>query len=956
MAIPVWQAVTALGQLASAGTAAVALPGAPANGYYVLVFCETSNQSISTPTFTTNTATLFTEIGTQTGAGGTAISGAVRLAVYGAFVYTNAGTETVNLSAGTVDHLFYRIATVSGVDPIPFQAVGQRVDTASTTALAWPTGLSTTTNDALVVLALALADDSASTTKVGAVTAANLAAITERFDETVTTNLGGGLACITGTLATAGAIGSPTATAANNWRHEYRTFALIGDTGGASIQADPVNMLTNTKISVKTYFGPDKLGVNRTRVANNCHYLHPSARMLPFTTQAGDSSAGHLHYWKGTYFGPFGGYCADVKWNSLEHEDGIYDFSEIRGHLDLAAEARTFCYLNLEWKHFNIPHYANVAPEYMVEAATGVYRVPYTSGDGSNTPVPGDILTHSGGAVCMLIGGLLGTGTSTTYQATGNVYLDVISGTLSAGDLSKNGSEICNLTNGGTQVLGGQMRVGDGAGFTVQYQMKYVRQRLYRLLDAICREFGHHPWFGGIEFPEFAGFADTSRQPHTSKFAAGATAYATVTTNGNVFVNNENEGAYWQEQCSGRLLRDQVRKWPSVTWLGGPNLFPARASPNFDVGFANTFNPGGEPMPDTFTHPNLACGGPDILYENPGRSGLNQQSYPMYNRHSSGKALAVDGSAHSNNAVSFSDMLNASTGAVSATGTLQRFYHKCSVQFDSKKHTQNGGLSLAKLNEWGINYLKLQMVQHNYEKGPSYTTQNYDFGDMKLGLVGYEIPTPAPYVPPNTPNKTFGSAGLATFTGTTATYFPVSANAETASWTLIIGFKISSLSGEQNIFHSANGVEYTRIYLTAAGNLTAKIYNGTTTATLTIPGTIITGNNYIVALVYEAHRGTTSGDANADDGAGISGQPVDNGYRLFCHNGTNEYEIKRSTAVGTRHLGSAFTVWGGSNVVAGDTASYGGGRVAWRCIAGAEGSTNGNTEMQSALKVNTVLG
>lgn len=959
MAIPVWEAVSTLGELASSGTVAAALPGAPANGYYVLVFCETANQVIAVPTFTINTATTFTEIGTQTGTGAAGLVGSVRLGVYGAFVNTNAATETINLSAGVVDHLFYRIATVSGVDPVAVEATGQKVETTSTTALAWPTGLSTTTNDALVILALALADDSASVAKVGAVTAANLAAITEQFDETVATGAGGGLACITGTLATAGAIGSPTATAANSWKHEYRTFALIGDTGGSSVPSSPVDLKTATKIGVKTYSGPDKKGVTRARSANNVHYLHPAARMLPYTTQAGDSSQGHLHYWKGTDFEGFGGFSCDIKWNSLEPEDGIYDFTEIRGHLDFCAESRVFCYFNIEWKHFSIPHYGNVVPEYMAEAATGCYRVPYTSGDGSNTPVPGDILTHSGGAVCMLIGGLLGTGTSSAYQATGNVYLDVISGTLSAGDLSKNGSEICNLTNGGTQVLGGQVRVGDGAGFYAQYMCKYVRDRLYRFLDAVCREFGHHPWFGGIEFPEIAGAAENSRQAHTSKFAASATEYATVTTNGNCFVNSENEGAWWQEQCYGRLLRDNVRKWTGVTWLGGPNLFPARSSARYNIGFTNVFTPGGDDMPDTFTHPNLACGGPDILYENPARAGLNQQSYPQYSRVLSGatyKGTKADGSPHTTNAVLFSDKINPITGAVSASGTQQRYYHKCSMQHDSMKHVENGGMSLSDTTRWGIDYLWLQMIQWNYQKGPTYTTQNYDFGDMKVAVNAYETPTPATtYLPPAISNKTFGSSGLATFTGTTANYFPASANAESAGWTVILGFRVTTLSGNQDVFYSATGTDYTHVYVSAAGSIIAKIKSGATISTLTIAGVVSAGTNYVVMLVYEAHRGTTAGDPDADDGAGIAGQSVGNGYKLAAHNGTNEYTIQRSTTIGTRHLGASFTCWGGANVTAGNTADFAGGRVVWRSLAGTPSSTM-YKELRSALKVTTTVG
>lgn len=968
MAIPTWEAVSAMGTLTSGGTASPALPGAPADGDYVIVFFESANEVVAAPTFTINTTTAFTELGSAVGRGTAGVAGAIRLTMYGAFCATNAATETVNVTAGAVDHVFYRIAIVRGVDDNPYEAVGQSVDLTTTTSLAWPTGLTTTRNDALVILALALPDDSISTTKVGAVTAANLAAITERFDETTNTNVGGGLACITGTLAVAGAIGSPTATAAAATKHEYRVVALIGDTG-TPLPAEPVDLRTDTKLGVKTYSGPDRAGVTRTRSANNVHFVGHAARMPPYKTDTGSiSSAGEdKHYYQGTDYEGFGAFLGDIKWSELEPEDGEYNFSSIRGHLDLAAESRVFFILNFEWKHFDIPHYADVVPQYMATGNTGCFKIPYNSGDGTNTPIPGDIITQAGGKVAILMGGLKGRGTgaaATTYQATGSVWLDVIAGTFGAGNILKNGSQFATLTGAGTETVGAQIRVGDGDGFYAQYRMQFVRTRLYRIIDAICREFGHHPWFGGIEFPETAGASEDTRQPHTAKWQPGATEYVTVTANGNPFMDSEFEGAYWQEQVYGRFFRDSIRRWPSVVFIAGCNLFPGRNSDTYNLAFENIFTPAGDDMPDTFTHPNLVTGGVDIFYESPGRISLSTQSYPMYTRHSSGKAMKGDGTAHTDNAVKFSDMLDADTGAVDNTnGTLQRYYHKNSMQFDSKKNIESGGLSMTDMSNWAQDFMRLQMIQWNYEKGPDSTTQQYDFGDLKAAANDRPTLTPSvdangrpTYTPPSITRKTFGAASTASFTGVTGTYFPPANNNEAAGWTMVIGFRVSTLSGNQDIFRSdVSGGAYTWVYVNSGGDLVAKIYNGSTTATLTSPAPVVAGKNFIAVLLYEARRGSTAGDPDGDNGVGFAPQTIDNGYRLYCHDGSTGWPIQRSTAVKTRHLGTNFVCWGGANVTAGTSAGYDGGQIAWRSIAG-ETNKSSNREMSTALKVSTVLG
>jgi hypothetical protein len=74
------------------------------------------------------------------------------------------------------------------------------------------TGASTTVADTLVVLVQGTSNNATATTNCGAVTNANLGSITERFDSSNTSGLGGGHCIITGTWASTGDYGASTLT------------------------------------------------------------------------------------------------------------------------------------------------------------------------------------------------------------------------------------------------------------------------------------------------------------------------------------------------------------------------------------------------------------------------------------------------------------------------------------------------------------------------------------------------------------------------------------------------------------------------------------------------------------------------------------------------------------------------------------------------------------------------
>ena len=203
----------------ASGTGALtvaALTGTQA-GDIIILFAESANQTINTPTG-------YSVLATQIGTGTAAAAGGVRIATFYRILEDAADTSTTVADSGdhttAIKMLFRDTSLADGAFFVTATSTQ-----AATTAMVFP-AVTTATGESLVVLAVGQDTDAASTATVGTVTNANLANITERHDQTVTAGAGGGLAVITGEKATAGNTGTSTATGSTSVTHAYHTISL----------------------------------------------------------------------------------------------------------------------------------------------------------------------------------------------------------------------------------------------------------------------------------------------------------------------------------------------------------------------------------------------------------------------------------------------------------------------------------------------------------------------------------------------------------------------------------------------------------------------------------------------------------------------------------------------------------------------------------------------------------
>lgn len=182
----------------------------------LLLFVESANQTIATPSGWTEAPSSPQFTGTAAAAGG------VRL---GVFYKWATGADTTQSVADTGDHTTAIKMAFRGVDKTtPFNTNAGSTQTA-TTAMSFP-GVTTTVADCLIVHGCAQDTDAASTATSGTPTNANLTSLTERHDQTVASGVGGGLVVLTGIKATAGATGNTTSTGSTSVTHAYVTLAL----------------------------------------------------------------------------------------------------------------------------------------------------------------------------------------------------------------------------------------------------------------------------------------------------------------------------------------------------------------------------------------------------------------------------------------------------------------------------------------------------------------------------------------------------------------------------------------------------------------------------------------------------------------------------------------------------------------------------------------------------------
>jgi len=131
---------------------------------------------------------------------------------------------------GPTDHKIARMIAIRGCPTVgnPWNISPFANSATSSTAASWPGG-TTTQADTLVLEIIATGADPASdsTAGIGALTNGAYTSITERVDNWTASGGGGGIAVISGVKATAGALGSSTATLTVAATKAYMTLAMM---------------------------------------------------------------------------------------------------------------------------------------------------------------------------------------------------------------------------------------------------------------------------------------------------------------------------------------------------------------------------------------------------------------------------------------------------------------------------------------------------------------------------------------------------------------------------------------------------------------------------------------------------------------------------------------------------------------------------------------------------------
>lgn len=195
------------------------LPGSPADGDLMVLFVESANEAASAPSGWTALSPSGTPyLGTAGAAGG------VRLDVFYRWWQSGDAAPTVT---DTGNHTTAIIIAYSGVDPdTPFDGVTPVGHNHAATTSGSYDGVTTGSDNALVVYGVALDRDAASTSNSSSQANANLVSCSERHDQTVSTAAGGGLLILDGVLASAGASGAATSTLAASTAYAGITFSL----------------------------------------------------------------------------------------------------------------------------------------------------------------------------------------------------------------------------------------------------------------------------------------------------------------------------------------------------------------------------------------------------------------------------------------------------------------------------------------------------------------------------------------------------------------------------------------------------------------------------------------------------------------------------------------------------------------------------------------------------------
>lgn len=216
--VSVFPTFLSAGSLAS-GTGDV-VPGLPPGtrlNDILLLFVESANEAVSTPSGYTAVAD------SPQGTGTAGDAAATRLSV---FWKRATATETAPTVTDPGDHAVAQILAFRGcVDSgNPWDVTSGDVQASAQTGVSIP-GDTTTVANCLVVLAVSNATDTA-TAQTSGYTNTDLANLTERTDRNSTQGNGGGFAVITGEKAAAGAYGATTATLATSSTQGRMSIAL----------------------------------------------------------------------------------------------------------------------------------------------------------------------------------------------------------------------------------------------------------------------------------------------------------------------------------------------------------------------------------------------------------------------------------------------------------------------------------------------------------------------------------------------------------------------------------------------------------------------------------------------------------------------------------------------------------------------------------------------------------
>lgn len=251
-AVPTYQAKGTF--TSGAGALSVPVPVGYQDNDVFLLFVESANQAITTPTGWTQVANSPQYTGAAAAAGG------VRLAVFYKVV---SGSQSNVSVADSGNHTTAIIANFRGVDTSsPIHLTAGSVDASATASLSAPS-LTTTIAETMIVNAIGLDKDAADTDTISSVANANLTNVTERHDQTVSSGVGGGIAFITGEKASAGSTGNTTATGDSSTTHAYITIALKPVPVTLSISVSPLTWGVGTvdEGTVQISTSGDKIGV-----------------------------------------------------------------------------------------------------------------------------------------------------------------------------------------------------------------------------------------------------------------------------------------------------------------------------------------------------------------------------------------------------------------------------------------------------------------------------------------------------------------------------------------------------------------------------------------------------------------------------------------------------------------------------------------------------------------------